>query len=189
MSRLLVIDTETGGLDPERHSILSLGAVVWADGKLGETFEVRIVEPEISVEPEAMAVNRINLEEHQVRGQSPPEAVRRFLAFLDRNFGPADTREKIDLVGHNIMFDVGFLRRLLRICGGSLSDFFSHRYLDTAGIVRFLILAKKVSMSGASSNQAFEYFGVSVPPNARHTALGDAIATAKLLNALLGVLR
>jgi DNA polymerase III epsilon subunit-like protein len=27
MTRLLVIDTETGGLDPLKHSILSLGAV------------------------------------------------------------------------------------------------------------------------------------------------------------------
>jgi DNA polymerase-3 subunit epsilon len=42
--RFLVIDTETGGLQPEMHSILSLGAVVWDDGILGEEFEVLIAE-------------------------------------------------------------------------------------------------------------------------------------------------
>ena len=35
MARLLFIDTETGGLDPEKHSLLSVGFVVW-DSALGE---------------------------------------------------------------------------------------------------------------------------------------------------------
>lgn len=37
MARLLFIDTETGGLDPEKHSLLSVGFVVW-DSVLGECY-------------------------------------------------------------------------------------------------------------------------------------------------------
>ena len=34
MTKLLVVDTETGGLHPDRCSLLTLGAVVWEDGRL-----------------------------------------------------------------------------------------------------------------------------------------------------------
>ena len=37
MARLLFIDTETGGLNPEKHSLLSVGFVVW-DSVLGECY-------------------------------------------------------------------------------------------------------------------------------------------------------
>ena len=37
MARLLFIDTETGGLDPEKHSLLSVGFVVW-DSVLDECY-------------------------------------------------------------------------------------------------------------------------------------------------------
>lgn len=36
-NRLLFIDTETGGLDPHKHSLLTIGVVVW-DEKLGELY-------------------------------------------------------------------------------------------------------------------------------------------------------
>src|SRR5260370_29835723 len=189
MAKLLVIDTETAGLDPQRHSMLSLGAVIWENGNIGDSFDVLIAEPEICVDPDAMLVNRINLDEHCAHASAPGEATLRFLSFLEQNFGKVDAREKVDLVGHNVGFDVGFLDRLLQFSGVRVEQLFSHRYLDTASIIRFLILANKVSLSGASSTEAFEYFGVAIPPHARHTALRYAKATAQLLNKLLDVLQ
>lgn len=185
MSKLLVIDTETGGLDPQTHSILSLAGVVWDNGRLTDSVEVLIAEPNIVVTPEAMRVNRINLDQHRRHALAPQEALNRFMVFLEQHFGPRPFKPKIDLVGHNTHFDIAFVNRLFRFTNLQFEDMFSHRVLDTASIARFFILANKISISSAASSEAFRYFGIEVPEEKRHTALGDAIATAELFTKLL----
>jgi DNA polymerase-3 subunit epsilon len=188
MARLLVIDTETGGIDPESHSILSLGGVIWDDGILTEQFEILIAERTLCVTPQALEINRIDLVEHCRHGASPAQAMTRLKEFLAVNFGQElRSQQKISLAGHNIHFDIGFLRRLCRLAEAPFEEMFSHRVLDTAGILRYLGLAGVIPLSSAGSTEAFAYFGIDIPPNERHTALGDAKATAMLLNKLVKV--
>lgn len=189
MNKLLVIDTETGGLDPKLFSILSLGAVVWGDGEILDSFEVFIAEPEIKAETEALAVNRINIDWLKANGVAPNEAVSRFHLFLDKNFGAGAERAKINVAGHNVSFDVGFVKRLYSFTNYKYDEVFSHRVLDTAGIVRFLIIAGKLPLEGADSTAVFEYFTIKVETGKRHTALGDALATATLLTRLVDVVK
>lgn len=189
VARLLIVDTETGGLDSQKHSILSLGAVVWDSGVSIDTFEALIVESEIVADSEAIIVNKIDLDTHRLNGITPPEAVKQFMAFLEKNFGALGERAKIDLVGHNISFDAGFIRRLFSLANIDFENCFSHRMLDTAGILRFLILAGRLPLKGAGLSEALGHFGISVPQDKRHTALGDAVATAQLLNELLKLVR
>ena len=40
--RLLFIDTETGGLDPQKHSLLSLALVVWEKREILDSKEFLI---------------------------------------------------------------------------------------------------------------------------------------------------
>mgnify|MGYP001302908527 CR=1 FL=1 len=186
MARLLVLDTETGGTDPLVHNILSIGCVIWEDGVLGERSEFLIAEPEVSVTKEALAVNNINVDRHWMIALPPNEAMRVFLQFLTTHFAAEImSGEKITLVGHNVSFDVGFLQRFFRICGVSYRDYFSHRTVDTATIVRFLELVGAIPLKSASSTGAFEYFKIQVPDGKRHTAMADAVATGELLSRLV----
>jgi DNA polymerase III epsilon subunit-like protein len=190
VTRLLVVDTETGGVDPQIHSIFSLAAIVWEDGKLGAEFEVLIVEPLLAVTGRALEINGIDIVDHCKRGVGPADAVARLQSFLRDHF-PEElgSRNKISLAGHNVNFDVGFMKRLFRLAGLSYEDMFSHRVMDTAGLLRFLTLAKKLPLSGAGADEAFQYFGIEVPKGKRHTALGDARATALLLNKLIDIVK
>lgn len=182
MHELLIVDTETGGVDPREFSVLSLAAVVWRGGRIEGEFDVFIAEPELKSEPEAMAINRIDLGWLRRHGVPPAEAVERFHAFLRANLGGTPADKKISLVGHNVNFDVGFLRRLYSFTGHRYEDYFSHRVMDTASIIRFLILAGKLPLENASLSAALEFFGIKVEKWERHTALADARATAELLN-------
>jgi hypothetical protein len=101
IEQLCVIDTETGGLDPAVYSILSLGAVIWRAGQVVDTFEVFVSEPSISVEPDAMAINKIDLREIQGKGCPPALAVARFHDFLSRHFDRTNGK-RITLAGHNV---------------------------------------------------------------------------------------
>ena len=59
-SRLLVIDTETGGIDPNQHALLSVAAVDTVDG---EAFTAMIrPSPEWICDPQALAKNGFTLD-------------------------------------------------------------------------------------------------------------------------------
>jgi DNA polymerase III epsilon subunit-like protein len=141
----------------------------------------------ICVDPEALAINKIEVHEIELRGKSPSCAIDEFENFLTRNFTGNPRRERLTLAGHNIGFDKLFLRRLYEFTNRSFDETFSHRSIDTSSIVAFLMLARAVVIDKPSSDAAFEYFGIDFRPGTRHTSLGDAVATARLFNRLLEV--
>lgn len=185
MTTLFIIDTETGGIDPAKHSILSLAGALWEDTVIVDTISMMICEPVLFVDDEALAVNKLDLRDIRAYGVTPSAAVADLTAFLAKHSSVSAPATRVVVAGHNVGFDVGFLRRLYAIAGGDYETQFSHRTLDTASVIRFLTLAGVLPLSTASSDDAFNYFGITFEAGARHTALGDALATARLLNKLL----
>ena len=184
MSRLLVIDTETGGLDPAVHSILSLGATVYPYAPGDPEFSVLVKETPFVVDAGALGVNKISLVEHHAGADDPAAAWFKFMDFvqtvsnLERLFG------KFVLAGHNVPFDIGFLRRLHRLAGDTrpFDSLFSHRFEDTMTIGRFLArCGAPIKRFGLAD--LLEFFGLK--NEAAHTALADARATAQLYGAMI----
>ena len=180
--KVLFIDTETGGRDPGKHSLLSVALVIWEDMKIIDSLEILINDGILSVTKEALEINRIDLEEHKKNAISSLEAIRRIKVFTGKHFAP---REKITLAGHNVHFDADFLKLLFSRNNQNFSDLFSHRIIDTSSILHFLFLSGQIKDKAVSSDEAFDLFGIEV--EGRHTALGDAIATAKLFSELLQI--
>lgn len=185
MSKILVIDTETGGLSAEKNSILSFAAVVFENLVATNEIEVYVKEDDIQVTPKAMEVNKIDLKWLRANGKSPVEALSLLEKFVVDNFGT----EKVSPAGHNVGFDVRFMQRLFRLAGKNYDDMFSHRTLDTAAVLRFLSMTGKIDMKTASADEAFKYFKIEISPDKRHTALGDAKATAEMLTKLAAIVK
>lgn len=179
--RLIVLDTETGGLDPSRHPILTIGAVAWQDGELGERAEWKLYAPPQFVDPQALAVNGIDIEAHNREAIRPDEAAQALLRFGRRH----SDGQRIRLAGHNIVgFDAGFLRALYG--PREYWRHFHHRPIDTMTLLPFLWLADRGQDIGKLA-EACEAFGVE--HEGAHTALGDALATARLLTAMVERMR
>jgi DNA polymerase-3 subunit epsilon len=178
--RILFIDTETGGLDPINYSLLSVGLVLWRECEIHETKEIFINDGKLNATKEALEINKIDLDDHRINSISSYEAIQQMIQFIERNF---DTSEKITLAGHNVGFDISFVRYLLDSQNYNFGDYFSHRSIDTASILNYLYLAGKLESKIVSSTEAFNHFGIEV--SGRHTALGDAIATAELFTKLI----
>jgi len=185
-TKLLIIDTETGGTDPLVHSLLALGAVVWEDGRIVDREEFMISEPKISTDAEALSINRLDLAAVRHNGLSPSDAIVRLERFVSTHF---EESEEVVLTGHNVSFDVGFLRRLYRLAGKPYWQRYSHRLFDTASVVRYLSIAGVIDVPNVRSDAAFKYFGISPETSKRHTALGDALATAQLVSRVLALAR
>lgn len=184
--KLVIADTETGGLDPQMHSILTLGAVVWEDGKvLDHGFHFIVQEPgwEGGITQEALDVNGLTREQIMA-GASPSFVVTAFEQWLNEHgiYGRAK------LGGHNINFDIGFMKRLYRLAGRKWP--FDYHVIDTMAAAQILILAGRLPVKYVNLDTLTKHFGIKIRAGAgKHNALEDATATAKLLSTLVDMLK
>ena len=104
MSRQVVLDTETTGLDPALgHRIIEIACVEMVNRRLTKNNFHRRIHPERDIDAGATAVHGITLEdlEHEPKFA---EIADDFLAYVDG----------AELIIHNAPFDVGFLNTELR---------------------------------------------------------------------------
>lgn len=174
----LFLDTETGGLDPEQHSLLTVGLVVGNEGEVRQSLELAIRHEPYRVSGPGMKVNRIDLVKHHATALEATEALSVLDIFLMQHFPCA--HEPITLVGHNVGFDRAFLQVWMESQGRRFEPRFSHRVIDTHSVASLLRDAGRLPLEKLSSDSLFAHFGIQVPEEARHTALGDALATFEL---------
>ncbi|MFP1643047.1 3'-5' exonuclease [Pontitalea aquivivens] len=167
----VVFDTETTGLLPsEGDEIVQIAAVRIVNGRRvdKEVFDT-LVNPGRRIPPGSTQVHGIS-DAMVIDAPAIAEVGRRFHAFA----------EGAVLVAHNAPFDLEFLRRKEGVIGRS----FDHPVLDTV-----LLSAVVFGQSEVHSLDALTHrLGITIPEEARHTAIGDTVATAdaflKLLPAL-----
>ena len=183
MPNYVVIDVETGGIDPQKHSILEIAGVLWTPGSgTKEIFSTYIKENQIMAVDEALKINKIDLDTVLCDGRTPEDTIVYIKQRLDLFFGKK--RTPCVLVAHNAHFDYGFTKRLYELANEDIKKDFSRRTLDTAGILQWLMITNKLPLHHPTSDFLFEQTNVYVPDNLRHTALGDAKATADALEVL-----
>lgn len=186
--KLLSVDTETGGLDPNVQSILSLGAAVLEDGVVTDTINIWIAESEIVAEPTALKVNGLDVAWLKENGVGALQAVNMLEDFLRRN--NMLLTQPVTLVGHNVAFDVAFIKRLYRLAGKDYSKVFSHRTLCTQTLAFALKLAGRINVAAISGDKVFAFFKCTPPrTEGKHEALGDAIAAGKAFAAMVELLK
>jgi len=171
---LLFADVETGGLNPEKHSLLQVGIAAYKDGKIVDTLNIFIKEDTYCVTPEAMKINGLDLAEIKKNGIDKFAAVDMIVRFIEKNFGT----EKPILTGHNVNFDKNFLQQLFLYTSNNIEKFIGHRMIDTMSLLWGLYDAGKVPFEACNSKGAFDHFEIVVEK--LHDALDDTLATVKL---------
>jgi DNA polymerase-3 subunit epsilon len=165
----VVFDTETTGLRPDAgDQIVSIAGVRIVNGRIltGESFN-RIVNPGRTIPPESIKFHGIT--DDMVQDKPPLEVVLpQFKAFC------ADAV----LVGHNVAFDLKFLRMNERKCGVA----FDNPALDTMLLSAYVDDSNRNQTLDAISDR----YGIHAAD--RHTALGDSLTTAAVLLRLIDAL-
>jgi DNA polymerase-3 subunit epsilon len=177
---LFVVDLETTGTNPFVHEILAIGIAPLDPNMEPRVFYVSL-DPDRSAWTSFARANFAKFEtEWRLRAAAPARICDEIQRYLQvSGSGPATA------IGHNVGFDMSFLRKLA--FRGERTDLFgfSHRALDTHTMLYLLNLEGVLPDSALSSDGAFQYFGISVPEANRHTALGDAIATRTLVREII----
>lgn len=167
----VVFDTETTGLLPHKDDVVQLGAMRVLRGRIveGEIIDT-LVDPKRPIPKASTAVHGIS--DNMVVGAPDFDTVtRRFHAFCTGSV----------IVAHNAPFDMAFLHRQSK-----QSDLtFDHPILDTVLVSAVLFGADAKHTLDAIC----ERLGITIPEKLRHTALGDARATAEVLCAMIPMLQ
>lgn len=170
---LIATDTETAGLFPSIHALLSIGACCsWS----GETFEVYITvesQPGKIVDPEAAEKNGYSVARWAELGAVDlMTAMQRFAAWLNAR---KEERRKMKVVCHHLAFDKGFLGEAGRVCGIEMP----HRHDWRCSQLKFgELMDEEVIERGSSSlDRLKELSGWKLPRAEAHNALQDAQIT------------
>ncbi|MEL6477835.1 MAG: 3'-5' exonuclease [Pseudomonadota bacterium] len=165
----VVFDSETTGLDPVRDNVVQLGAVRIVNGRLveGEAFET-LVNPG---RPIPAVATRVHGVDDATVADAPAfaEARQRFHAFA----------KDAVIIAHNAPFDMAFLHRAE--AGGAVFD---NPVLDTVHLSAIVFGGSACHTLDAICARLC----IEIPAEQRHTAMGDALATAAAFTAMLPIL-
>src|SRR5574341_853555 len=182
---MIVVDVETTGLDPQKHSIVSIGAIDF-NNPTNEYYCVCSPRPGARIDPKALKVNGLKINwfrmEHLARVQKSLEAA------VANFFCWTKFIEDRTLAGTNIDFDQDFLQDAAKRYG--LEWPFGYRVVDLHAVCYSHHLSRgidpplKDGKSALSNNEMLKYVGLPEEPEP-HTALRGAKMEAEAFSRLI----
>lgn len=174
----VVIDVETGGVNPRTDALLEIAAVLVdmdESGKLSTTESISAhVEPEkgLLLNPESMRINGIKVDNPFRFAISEKEALKKIFTVVRQALKEKGCTRAI-LVGHNAHFDLAFLNAAIERTGIKNSPFHPFSVIDTVSLAGLAygqtVLARSIMAAGIEWDHS-----------KAHSALYDTEKTAEL---------
>lgn len=172
-SNFSILDTETTGLHVEKgDQIISIASLKVSDLKIDEqNYLDELVNPNMKIPESSTKIH--NITDEQVKSKpSLLEISEKILKFLKKSV----------LVGHNINFDINFLKENSK--GSQLADRMKViKSIDTI----YLTASLYPDLKNYELSNLCEYFNIKTDDQIRHSALGDCIITARLFLHLISI--
>lgn len=178
---MIIIDIETTGLDPRKHSLLSIGAVNFNNPE--ETFygECRIFDGADIME-EVLEMNGFTVDGViDKKKQSPSDLIKSFIEWLNQF-------KDQTIAGHNVHSDLGFLR--IEAARSNLNYRFSYRVVDLHTVAYVKRLQSKEAeplskdITGLEIDDIVKMAGIE-PDRVAFQALEDARLEAECFSRLI----
>lgn len=178
---MIVLDVETTGTEPSKHSLVSIGAIDFSDPSKQFYAECRMWDG-AHIMPEALVINGYTEEEiRDPKKKTEGEVAAEFLKWIE---GSAEHT----IAGQNPFFDTGFMQAACQ--RNSLNFTLAHRIIDLHTIVYFhmkrrgLEVPVKNKRTSINSDFIMNYVGLPAEPKP-HIALNGAKWEAEAFSRLL----
>jgi DNA polymerase III epsilon subunit-like protein len=178
---MVIVDVETTGTDPNKHSLVSIGAVEFERPDRQFYEECRIWDG-AHMDPEALQIN--GLSESDVTDPSKQTEAELVANFSRWTEGCTD----LVIAGQNVFFDMRFIEQAALRAGVSVS--FSRRIVDNHSITYYHMRKRRITpplhgrKTNLDSDTIMAYVGIPVEPKP-HNGLNGAIWEAEALHRLM----
>ena len=190
MNKIIFIDTETGGVNPEKSALIQLSGIIRIDKKDIEKFNFYIKPFENSeVNEKALEVQGRTLDELKTEKYiEEKEVYKQFINLLDKYIDKYDKTDKFIVAGYNVRFDVDILKALFQRHGNNfLFSYLDSSMLDPLYSIRLLQIAEVLPVLENNKLETWcKYFGIELKA---HDSLEDIVATKKLIGKLISLIR
>lgn len=190
MNKIIFIDTETGGVNPEKAALIQLSGIIRIDKKDVEKFNFYIKPFENSeVTEKALEVQGRTLEELKTdKYVEEKEVYKQFINILDKYIDKYDRTDKFIVAGYNVRFDVDILKAFFQRRGNNfLFSYLDSSMLDPLYSIRLLQIAEILPILENNKLETWcEYFEIELKA---HDSLEDIEATKKLIGKLISLIR
>jgi len=159
MSRQILLDTETTGLDPKAgHRIIEIGCVEMRNRRLTGNNLHLYLQPDREIDPGAMEVHGITNEDLEGKPRFV-EIAEQFLNYI----------KDAELIIHNAPFDVGFIEHEFELCSKALKLNQVCQVTDSLAMARKLYPGQRASLDALCKR-----LGVNNAHRTLHGALLDS---------------
>lgn len=190
MNKIIFIDTETGGVNPEKSALIQLSGIIRIDKKDVEKFNFYIKPFENSeVTEKALEVQGRTLEELKTdKYVEEKEVYKQFINLLDKYIDKYDRTDKFVVAGYNVRFDVDILKAFFQRHGNNfLFSYLDSSMLDPLYSIRLLQIAEVLPVLENNKLETWcKHFGIELKA---HDSLEDIEATKKLIGKLISLIR
>lgn len=185
---LFVLDTETGGVDPQNCSLMEIAGVVLKDGKVVAKYSslVKSQNGKYVCNEFARSLHGITDEQIEQYGKLPIQIICDLKDIKDKYFDG----EPMTIVAHNAAFDISFVKHMFAQNGQQLSSLpdnnqfaydkiFARNAIDTATMALVLRMQNKLPFDRCSLDNILKFYQIEDTQAKRHSALADAEQTAQ----------
>lgn len=185
-----VLDTETGGLNPQEHSLMEIAGVIVKGDKIIYEYStlVKSSNGKYNCGEYARKLHGISDTDCEEQGKYPHEIIKNLLEIKRIFFGDSP----MTIVAHNTAFDISFVKEMFNKEFGAIRNkpiyeklksvdydaLFARNAIDTATMALILRSFNKLPFDRCSLDNILKFYNLEVPQEKRHTALGDARQTA-----------
>lgn len=173
----VVVDVETGGIDPVQHALLELAVVLlkWENDRLSpDTIHTWNIEPHpaTSVTEKSIELTQIDPADSERGSVDEETALRESFRIIRKAVKNADCKRAV-LTGHNAHFDHRFIVEAAARNKVGRNPFHPFTVLDTASL-------SAVALGHTVLNEAAKRIGMDFDKDAAHSASYDAEVTARV---------
>ena len=188
--KTIIIDVETGGLDPKENALLQMSGQIEIDDKVVETFNY-FIQPHrndilVDAALQVGGFDRTEIEDPDGRFVPPLIVYAQFTTLLGRFVNKFNKRDKMFFIGYNAhSFDMPFVREWFRKCGDKyFGSYFFYPCIDVMILAAWKLRDIRHSMPNFQLGTVAKQLGIELDEQRLHDAMYDVEMTRAIYTAL-----
>jgi DNA polymerase III subunit epsilon len=180
MSKILYLDSETGGLNHVLNPMLNLACIIEIDGEVkDERLFLSKGFPDQHIDPKALEVNGLKISDI-LKYPSPEQMHSDFTDWLGLHVDKFDRSDKYFIGGYKVDFDMKFVKELFKRVGDEyLGSWINGRKINPLPILEWLYWRGDLKLPDLKLATVCNYFNIELVQ--AHDAMADIRATRELI--------